>query len=143
MYFVYCRDGLPRCVWMEKRVAYCPGGRQSRRHPNSLLEAGDLIPANSLLPLPATASTQTASATTSPLRAWAEAHPGPCGPVTVSVGPPVASFSTMFLQSLTPREIATSLFSVQKTFVIEVLMQTSDKKGLRPSELVNQQSLRI
>lgn len=57
------------CLGWRREWLVCPGGEQSGRHPNSLLEAGDLTPANSLLPLPATASMQTAVCTTSPLRA--------------------------------------------------------------------------
>lgn len=47
------------------------------------------------------------------------APPGsPCPPAAISVGPPVASLSTRFAAS-DPREISTSLYSVQKTFVIQ------------------------
>lgn len=46
-------------------------------------------------------------------------------------------------QSLTPEKLQLPCSQFRRRLLFRILMQTSDKRGLRPSELVNQQSLRI
>lgn len=46
-------------------------------------------------------------------------------------------------QSLTPEKLQLPCSQFRRRLLFRILMQSSDKKGLRPSELVNQQSLRI